>query len=178
MSRIGKQVIEIPEPVEIHKNETNQVSVKGPQGTLERSFKPEVEIVVEGRTVRFVPRDNSVRTRALWGTYASHISNMIQGVVKPYQKRLIIEGVGYKAEVQGQELVLTVGFSHPVRLTILDGLKVTAEKNLVSIEGVDKELVGLFAGRVRLVKRVEPYKGKGIRYEDEVIRRKEGKKSA
>ena len=177
MSRIGKQLLEIPKGTSVSVS-SGVVSVKGPQGELSRSFKPAVSVVVENELVRFIPKNDSLESRALWGTYAAHVSNMIQGVNKPFEKQLIVEGVGFRAEVSGNSLVMSLGFSHPVKLEIPKGLKVTAEKNVITISGIDLEEVGRFAAYVRDQKKPEPYKGKGIRYKSEVLRRKEGKKSA
>lgn len=176
MSRLGKKGIEIPEKTEVAIG-GNTVSVKGPKGSLQRDFLPDIKISVEGNTVSFVPVKENNATRALWGTYASHISNMIKGVNEGFEKKLILEGVGYKSQVNGNKLVLALGFSHPVEVLIPEGLKVTAEKNLVTVSGADKELVGSWSAQVRALKKPEPYKGKGFRYEGEVIRRKQGKKS-
>ncbi|MEX1027009.1 MAG: 50S ribosomal protein L6 [Candidatus Paceibacterota bacterium] len=177
MSRIGSQVIEIPSATELTQNDNGVVTVKGPKGELSRSFKPSVTIAIKGSEVKLTPKGNSSHVRALWGTYASHLVNMIQGVNETFTKRLAIEGVGFRAEVQGNDLVLTVGFSHPVKLPIPEGLDVSVADNVITINGIDKEVVGQFAARVRGTKKPEPYKGKGIRYEDEVVRRKEGKTS-
>ena len=117
-------------------------------------------------------------SRSLLGTYASHIKNMIVGVTTGYEKKLILEGVGFKSAVSGKSLDLALGFSHPVKVEIPEGLAVTADKNLITISGIDKEKVGQFSAYVRSLKKPEPYKGKGFRYDNEVIRRKQGKKSA
>jgi large subunit ribosomal protein L6 len=176
MSRIGKKGILIPEKTEAAFN-AGVFSVKGPKGSLERSFRPDISIVVEGREVLLsVPKENN-QTKALWGTYASHIKNMVKGVNDGFEKKLILEGVGFKSQVNGNKLVLALGFSHPVEVEIPAGLAVKAEKNLLTISGIDKELVGSFSAKVRDLKKPEPYKGKGFRYFDEVIRRKQGKKS-
>ncbi len=175
MSRVAKKPIIIPEKTTVAVDK-GVVSVKGPKGEMTRSFKPGIEIVVADGTVTLTlkrPED-----AVLWGTYASHIKNMIQGVVSGFEKKLIIEGIGFKSDVKGTELVMSLGFSHPVKMAIPAGLKVTADKNIVSISGVDKEAVGAFAAAIRAKKKPEPYKGKGIRYENEVIRRKQGKKAA
>lgn len=177
MSRVGKQIIEIPEKTSVTAA-AGAVSVAGPLGTLSRDFKNSITIAIEGSEIKLTPSDNSVSTRALWGTYASHIVNMIAGVNKVYEKKLMIEGVGFRSEVSGQKLTLALGFSHPVIVAIPEGIKVTAEKNVVTIIGIDKEAVGQFAANVRSLKKPEPYKGKGIRYHDEVVRRKQGKKTA
>lgn len=177
MSRVGKQIIEIPGGVEVAKS-GNTITVKGPKGTLTREFLPVVTITIENNTITFSPTEDTPFVRALWGTYASHVKNMVMGVVTPFEKKLILEGVGFKSEVAGTNLNLALGFSHPVVVPIFTGLTVTAEKNNITISGIDKELVGLFAAKVRAMKKPEPYKGKGFRYSDEVIRRKQGKKSA
>jgi len=177
MSRIGKRIIDVPAGVEIS-IEGAAVTVKGKLGTLTRSFPSSVEVKVENNQITFEPKRNSGDVKSLWGTVASHVANLIEGVVNGYTKKLILEGVGFKSEVKGKELALALGFSHPVSVPIPEGLTVTAEKNVVTVTGIDKELVGSFTAEVRSLKKPEPYKGKGFRYENEVIRRKEGKKSA
>lgn len=175
MSRVAKKPIIIPEKTEVKVNGL-AVSAKGPLGEISRDFKAGVEIKVENGTVVVTLKRSE--DYMLWGTYASHIKNMIEGVNKGFSKKLIIEGIGFKSDVKGAELVMSLGFSHPVSVTIPAGLKVTADKNIVAITGVDSEAVGKFAAQVRSLKKPEPYKGKGIRYETEVIRRKQGKKAA
>ncbi len=176
MSRIGKQQIEIPEKTEV--NITDDVLVvKGPLGELTRKLRPEIEIKIDGSIVTVNPTKESVFGRSLWGTYASHVKNMINGVNKPFEKKLIVEGVGFKSAVQGKNLNMSLGFSHDVIIAIPENLTVTAEKNIITISGIDKELVGQFTADIRAKKKPEPYKGKGIRYEGEVIRRKQGKKT-
>lgn len=177
MSKIGKQLIAITEKTEVMKDGP-LVTVKGPKGTLAREFGPEITIKIDGGIVTLAPVKDDIFSRALWGTYASHIKNMIKGVNDGYEKKLVLEGVGYKSEVAGKNLVLALGFSHPVKVEIPEGLKVTAEKNVVTISGIDKELVGQFSAKVRALKKPEPYKGKGFHYEGEVVRRKQGKKTA
>jgi len=176
MSRIGKKPITIPEKTEVTISE-GVITVKGPLGVLSKSYKPVVEIKVENGEVVVIPKKEDIATRALWGTYASHIGNMVSGVNKEYEKRLIIEGVGYKANVAGKVLTLNIGFSHPVPLDIPEGVSCEIEKDNIIIKGINKDDVGQFAAEVRSKKKPEPYKGKGIRYIDEVIRRKEGKKA-
>lgn len=176
MSRIGKKIIILPEKTEI-KVSTDSVSVKGPLGKLTRTLPPMIEVKVSGNEVTVHPKKITLESRALWGTYASHIINMISGVNKLFEKKLILEGIGFKSEVKGSQIVLALGFSHPVNVDIPEGLKVTAEKNIISVSGADKEMVGQFAARLRSLKKPEPYKGKGMRYDDEIIRRKQGKKS-
>lgn len=176
MSRIGKKIINVAPKTEVSFSD-GTLSVKGPLGELSRIFKPEIKIEVGDGTISLNPRRNSLDVLALWGTYASHIINMISGVHKPFEKKLVVEGIGYKSDVKGDELVMSLGFSHPVKIKIAKGLKVTAEKNVITVSGIDKELVGQFVAKIRDMKKPEPYKGKGIRYEAEVVRRKEGKKS-
>ena len=176
MSRIGKQIIEIPEKTEVLIDGVT-VKVKGPLGELERSFRDVVTISKIDEGIKVEPQDDSIFAKAMWGTVASHIKTMIAGVNKKFEKTLIIEGVGYRASVAGKTLTLSVGFSHDVKLEIPDGLEVTVEKNNIKVEGINKEEVGSFAAKIRIVKKPEPYKGKGIRYSDEIIRRKEGKKA-
>lgn len=154
------------------------VLVKGPLGELSRSLHPIIEIKIDGNTVTVVPRRMTLESRALWGTYASHLINMVSGVNKPFEKKLILEGIGYKSEVRGDKIVFALGFSHPVEVAIPSTLKVTAEKNNITISGSNKEEVGQFAAQIRALKKPEPYKGKGMRYDGEVIRRKQGKKTA
>lgn len=178
MSRIAKQPIPIPKGVEV-KLDAGVLSVKGPKGALTREVKPDVIILIDAENVVLKPKnDTDIFSRALWGTYASHVKNMLLGVTEGYAKKLILEGVGFKSEVKGKELVLALGFSHGVNVAIPEGLTVTAEKNNIVISGIDKEMVGQFAAKVRAMKKPEPYKGKGFRYDGEVIRRKQGKKAA
>ena len=174
MSRIGKKVIVIPEKTTVVMGD-GLVSVKGPLGELSRAFKNDIAVTVGAGQVTLAPKNEE--SAPLWGTYSAHLSNMIAGVNKLFQKKLIIEGIGFKSEVKGEELVLALGFSHPVKVKIPKGLKITAEKNLLTISGIDTELVGQFSAKIRSLKKPEPYKGKGIRYEKEVIRRKQGKKT-
>ncbi len=176
MSRIGKQEILIPAGVKIVQN-GNSLSVTGPKGTLTKVFRDDVVITVSASNVTLNIKRNDKFSKSLWGTYASHIKNMIKGVETPYQKKLILEGVGFKSEVKGKEFNFALGFSHPVIVKIPEGITATAEKNNITITGTDKELVGSFTAAIRALKKPEPYKGKGMRYEDEVIRRKQGKKT-
>lgn len=177
MSRVGKQRIAIPEKTTVTVAD-GLVTVKGPLGELSRSFKSDIGIASEGSEVVLTPVRDSNELYPLWGTYASHIKNMVEGVNKPYEKKLVMEGVGFRVELKGTSLVFALGFSHPVTIEIPKGLTVTVEKNNMTISGIDKELVGQFAAHIRDQKKPEPYKGKGIRYADEVIRRKEGKRAA
>ncbi len=178
MSRLAKQPIAIPNGVECTL-EGNILRVKGPKGELSRQFKTDVVRIEIGENGVQVSRaDDSLFSKALVGTYASHVRNMFKGVTEGFEKKLIVEGVGFRSEVKGGELHLALGFSHPVIMEIPEGLTVTAEKNVITVSGIDKEAVSQFAAKVRAKKKPEPYKGKGIRYEGEIIRRKQGKKSA
>lgn len=175
MSRIGKKIITLPADTEV-KVSGDQLSVKGPLGELSRTLHPVIEIKINGEEITVHPKKMTLESQALWGTYASHLTNMISGVNKLFEKRLILEGIGFKSEVKGSEIILALGFSHPVIISIPRGLKVTAEKNVITISGPDKEEVGQFASKLRSLKKPEPYKGKGLRYSDEIIKRKQGKK--
>lgn len=177
MSRIGKKGVIIPTGTTVAKN-GNTITVKGSQGTLSRDFNDLVLITINPESISFEPKNSSKEARALWGTYASHLGNMIEGVNKPFEKKLIIEGVGYKVEPQGNTLVFSLGFSHKVPLEIPEDVKATVVKNNITLSSINKESLGQFAAQIRSKKKPEPYKGKGIRYEKEVIRRKQGKKSA
>jgi large subunit ribosomal protein L6 len=176
MSRIGKKEIEIPDGVKITQS-GGAVVVVGPKGTISKNFRDDITISVAEKMVTLGIKRNDKFSKSLWGTYASHIKNMIAGVQTPYQKKLILEGVGFKSEVKGKEFHFALGFSHPVVVHIPEGLTATAEKNNITITGVDKELVGSFTASIRALKKPEPYKGKGMRYDTEVIRRKQGKKT-
>ncbi len=176
MSRIGKQEILIPAGVKATMNGGTFIVV-GPKGTLSKIFRDDVVVTVGDKSITLSIKRNDKFSQSLWGTYASHIKNMITGVETPYQKKLILEGVGFKSEVKGKELHLALGFSHPVIVSIPEGITTTAEKNNITVTGIDKELVGSFTAAVRSLKKPEPYKGKGMRYEGEVIRRKQGKKT-
>lgn len=177
MSRIGKQTVIVPAGTEVKLSGVT-FSAKGPKGTLTRDFPGAVTINIAGNEITFTPNKTNSEVNALWGTYAAHVKNMVVGVNEGYTKKLILEGVGFKSEVAGKVLKLALGFSHPVNVDIPEGLTVTAEKNNISVTGIDKELVGQFTASLRAMKKPEPYKGKGFRYSDEVIRRKQGKKAA
>ena len=176
MSRIGKQEILIPAGIKVTQN-GGVITVVGPKGTLTKNFRDDITITITDKNVALNVKRNDKFSKSLWGTYASHIKNMIEGVEKPYQKKLILEGVGFKSEVKGKELHFALGFSHPVVVSVPEGITATAEKNNITITGIDKELVGNFTASIRALKKPEPYKGKGMRYENEVIRRKQGKKT-
>ncbi len=177
MSRIGKKIISIPANTEVTFT-SGLFTVKGPNGSLSKKFTNQVALTITPENITLAPVKETIANRALWGTYGSHIINMITGVNTPFVKKLILEGIGYKSEVKADKLVMALGFSHQVIIAIPTTLKVTAEKNIITISGIDKEEVGAFAAMVRDWKKPEPYKGKGLRYEGEVIKRKQGKKSA
>lgn len=177
MSRLAKQAIQIPAKAEVSVAD-NTIAVKGPKGTLSKPTHRLVKVVVGAEGVQVSVANESLEARALVGTYASHVKNMLKGVTEGYTKKLLVEGVGYKWDVQGKNLNLALGFSHPVVVAIPEGLTLKADKGTLTIEGHDKEAVGQFAANIRALKKPEPYKGKGIRYDGEVIRRKQGKKAA
>jgi len=177
MSRTGKLPISIPAGTEVSVG-AGEITVKGKGGTLTRAMHPAVKIAVSGSEAIVEPANNTRIARALWGTYAAHLRNMVSGVNTPFVKKLQVEGIGYRAELTGKELKMSLGFSHPVLVTVPEGLTVAVDKNIISISGADKEAVGEFAASVRAIKKPEPYKGKGIRYEGEVVRVKAGKKAA
>ncbi len=153
------------------------LSVKGTKGVLTKRVHPLVHFAVGEAGVSVTPKDHSKLAKALTGTFASHVKNMIQGVEAPFMVKLILEGVGYRVEIKGREVVLTVGFSHPVILAIPEDVSVEVQKNVIKLESANKESVGQFAADIRRVKPPEPYLGKGIRYEGEIVRRKQGKKA-
>lgn len=177
MSRIGKKEITIPAGTEVSVA-SGVLTVKGKGGTLKKAVHAAVTINAGNGLVKVEPANKTRLARALWGTYASHVRNMIAGVNTPYVKKLQVEGIGYRAELAGKQLKMSLGFSHPVLIAVPEGVQVAVEKNIISISGADKEVVGQFAANVRSVKKPEPYKGKGIRYEGEVVRQKAGKKAA
>lgn len=176
MSRLAKKPITILPKTEVSYSGGN-ITVKGPLGTLVKPVSTDIKIVVENGIVNVMPSENMLNVASL-GTCVSHIKNMMEGVNKPFEKKLIIEGIGFKADIKGKDLVLSVGFSHQIVMPIPTDLKVTSEKNTITISGIDGEKVGQFAADIRSKKKPEPYLGKGIRYIDEVIRRKQGKKAA
>ncbi|OKL35911.1 50S ribosomal protein L6 [Domibacillus mangrovi] len=175
MSRVGKKPIELPEGVTITNN-NNELTVKGPKGELIRQFNKDLTIGVDGSTVTVSRPSDSKEHRTIHGTTRALLSNMIEGVSKGFERNLELVGVGYRAQKQGTKLVLNVGYSHPVEFEPENGIEIEVPVNTkISIKGIDKERVGAIAANIRQVRPPEPYKGKGIRYEGEHVRRKEGK---
>ncbi len=177
MSRIGKKEIPIPSGVQVNIQEDNRVTVKGPLGKLERSFDPSMTIEMENGHIKVGRPSDDRRNRALHGTTRALLANMIMGVTEGFQKVLQIEGVGYRVEASGDSIVLRMGHSHPVIFDPPEGITFEIHKNYrgITVKGPDKELVGQIAANIKDVRSVEPYKGKGIRYEGEYVRRKAGK---
>lgn len=176
MSRLAKKPIVIPEKTDVTVSGST-VTVKGPSATLSRVFHPAVRIQHENNAISVSLSGTSPKLKPLVGTTVAHIKNMIAGSGKPFEKKLVVEGIGFKAEVKAGTLTLALGFTHPVVVPIPKGLTVSVEKNVIKVSGPDIEAVGQFAAFVRARRKPEPYKGKGIRYETEVIRRKQGKKT-
>lgn len=176
MSRLARKPIAIPSKVTVS-TDGGVLSVKGPVATLERPIHPAVSLSVTPEGVTVAPADDTKLARALTGTFAAHARAMISGVETPFKRVLVMKGVGFKVELKGRDLVFNVGFSHPVTLTIPEGLEAKVEKLTITVEGADKQKVGQFAAEIRAIKPPEPYLGKGIAYDNEVIRRKQGKKA-
>jgi len=177
MSRVGRKPVAIPSGVTITQKD-GAVEVKGPRGTLRETLSARVRVDVAAGEVSFGRPDDLPPTRALHGLVRATVQNMVVGVTRGFLRELEIQGTGYRAEVKGKSLNLTVGYSHPVEMTIPDGLKVSVADNKIKIEGANRHQVGQFASNVREVRPPEPYKGKGIRYVDEQVRRKVGKAAA
>lgn len=181
MSRVGKKPILIPDGVEV-KIERDTVNVKGPKGEISQKIRPELKILIEDKKIQVMIQERGASsrtpklTKALWGLTRALIYNMVEGAKNGFEKKLEIQGVGYKAQGEGSNLTLNVGFSHSVVLKVPEGIMVAVEKNIITISGINKEAVGQFAAIIRKVKPPEPYKGKGIRYLGEKVRRKVGKK--
>lgn len=174
MSRIGKNPIEMPNGVSI-KVEGSLVTVTGPKGTLSREINPKIEVAVNGNTINVLNNNKEPQYKAYHGLYRQLIANMVTGVSQGYSKVLNVNGVGFKIAQQGQDLVLNIGFSHPVIVKAVPGITLSCDKTTIKVEGIDKELVGQFAAKVRDIKPVEPYHAYGISYSDEVVVRKEVK---
>jgi len=192
MSRVGKKPISIPENVEV-KVDGSRVTVKGPKGELSREVRPEIKVEVhpvksdevgakqfngvKDKEILFSPQKETKETQAFWGLTRALIANMVKGVTEGFEKKLEIQGIGFKASLEGQDLVLNVGFSHPVKMKPPEGINFSVEKNIITVSGIDIERVSQTAAKIRKVKPPEPYKGKGIKYLGEHVRRKLGKKA-
>ena len=184
MSRIGKKPIKIPEEVEV-KISGDLVVVKGPKGELSLKIRPEIKVEIKdadqrtgpsGKILVVTPRIETKKTKAFWGLTRSLLANNIKGVIEGYEKKLVIEGLGYKAALEGEDLVLRVGFTHPVKIKTPQGINFSVDKNIITISGISKEKVSQVAATIRKVRPPDPYKGKGIKYLGEIIKRKSGKK--
>jgi len=176
MSRIGKKLIEMPEGVKAEITD-KEIKVSGPKGELKQFIHPEIKVELKDNKIFVSPKSElSKKGRGLWGLYRALIFNMVEGVSKGFEKKLEIEGIGFKANVEGDNLVLNLGFTNPVKIKKIDGINFLVEKNVITVFGADKERVGHIAALIRKQRKVEPYKGKGIKYQGEKVRRKEGKK--
>ena len=176
MSRIGNRILSLPENVTLETN-GNIVTVKGPKGELSTEINKNITVTVDGNEVKVERKSDEYKN--FHGTANANISNMIIGVTDGFEKQLETVGVGYRFAIKGNELVVTAGFSHPVNVKIPEGIKLECPSNTeLTVKGIDKRLVGEFAANIRKIRKPEPYKGKGIRYKDEYVRRKEGKKAA
>ncbi|HIX68795.1 MAG TPA: 50S ribosomal protein L6 [Candidatus Anaerostipes excrementavium] len=179
MSRIGRLPIDIPAGVEVKIEEGNKVTVKGPKGTLEKCLPVEMTIKTEDNQVVVTRPNDLKKMKSLHGLTRSLVANMITGVSEGYEKKLEINGVGYRAQKKGKEITFNLGFSHPVVMSDPEGIETVMEgQNIIIVKGIDKEKVGQYAAEIRALRKPEPYKGKGIKYADEVIRRKVGKTGA
>ena len=178
MSKIGKKPIDIPAGITISISDKNEVVVKGPKGELADKFNSRIIIEQKENQIFLSPKNNTKKNFALWGLSRMLIANMIEGVSKGYEKKLEIQGVGYKVIQKGKNLDLSLGFSHIINFEAPEGIEFQVEKNIITVSGIDKQLVGQVAANIRSKKKPEPYKGKGIRYQGEHVRRKVGKKVA
>jgi len=177
MSRIGKKPIEIPQGVEV-KIEGQKVVVKGSKGELFQEVRPEIEVSVKEGKVFVTPKKETKGTNAFWGLTRALIANLIQGVTEGFERKLEIRGVGYRAALEGEDLDLKLGFSHPVKIKKPEGISFSIDKNIITVSGIDKQLIGEVAAKIRRIRPPDPYKGKGVRYLGEVVRKKEGKRAA
>lgn len=178
MSRVGNKSITIPEGVNVSVDDKNFVVVKGPKGELSFGFNAKMKVIIDGNILKVERPSDSIEDKTLHGTTRALLHNMVQGVTTEYSKTLLMEGVGYKATLQGKKLVISAGYSHLVEMPLPDGITVVVSSPTeFSIQGIDKQKVGQFAAEIRAIRKPEPYLGKGIRYKDEVVRRKEGKKA-
>jgi large subunit ribosomal protein L6 len=176
MSRVGKKPILIPESVEAEVKD-QKVTIKGPEGELSKEIRPEIKVEVKGNQILISPQAETKKTKAFWGLTRALLANMVKGVTEGFEKKLEIEGLGFRAAVKDEILELFVGFSHPVEIKAQKDIKFSVEKNIITVSGVDLEKVSQIAAAIRKVKPPEPYKGKGIRYLGEVVKRKVGKKA-
>ncbi|MDD2730683.1 MAG: 50S ribosomal protein L6 [Candidatus Portnoybacteria bacterium] len=176
MSKIGKQPINIPDGVEV-KISGNLVSVKGPKGELKREIPSEIKAELADKKILVSPASQTKRTAALWGLTRQLLANMVIGASQGFEKKLELQGVGYKVSLQGKDLSLSLGFSHPIIFSAVPGAEFKVEKNIISVSGMDKELIGQIAADIRKLRKPEPYKGKGIRYVGEAVKMKAGKKA-
>ena len=174
MSRIGKKPIVLPSGVNVTVN-GKIVTVSGPKGTLSREINPKIEVKIENNQIDVINNNKEPQYNAYHGLYRQLIANMVEGVSKGFEKSLNVNGVGFKINQQGKDIVLNIGFSHPVLLKSIDGIELSCDKNVITVKGIDKELVGQFAAKVRNIKPVEPYHAYGISYTDETVVRKEVK---
>ena len=175
MSRIGRLPVEVPAGVTVDIKEGNTVTVKGPKGTLERTLPSEMSIKLEDGSVVVTRPNDLKKMKSLHGLTRTLIHNMIEGVTNGFKKELDVNGVGYRVQKQGKDLIMNLGYSHPVEMTDPEGLESVVDGNKITVKGIDKEKVGQYAAEIREKRKPEPYKGKGIKYADEVIRRKVGK---
>lgn len=176
MSRVGKKPILISQGVQV-KIEGQTIKISGPKGELSKEIPAEIKVEIKEENISLSPKIETKRTNALWGLTRAILANMLKGVTEGYEKKLGIEGLGFRAQLSGDNLLLHVGYSHPVEIKAPPGIKFSVEKNIITVSGIDKELVGQIAANVRKVKPPEPYKGKGIKYVGEKIRKKLGKKA-
>jgi large subunit ribosomal protein L6 len=178
MSRLGKLPINLTKEIQA-RLDGDFIIIKGPKGELKEKINPDVKISVSAEAILVAVTDaDNKKKRSLWGLYRNLVKNMVEGVTRGFEKKMEISGVGYKASVSGRKLILSVGYSHPVEFVLPEGISAKVEENIITVLGFDKKLVGEIAARIRKIKEPEPYKGKGIRYIDEIIRRKEGKLAA
>ncbi len=176
MSRLGKLPVAIPEKVEVNLTDSH-VSVKGPKGELQTVITGDVNVSIDNGEVWVRPANDGKRARAMWGTVRSNIDNLVKGVTEGYSKTLEVNGVGFRAAVQGQVLTLSLGFSHDIKYVLPEGISASVEKQtVITLSGINKQRLGQVASEIRSLRKPEPYKGKGVKYQDEYIRRKEGKK--
>ncbi|MBZ9571848.1 50S ribosomal protein L6 [Patescibacteria group bacterium] len=175
MSRVGKKPILIPEKVEVEIKE-QRVKITGPRGEILQEIRPEIKVEVKEEKIFISPQIETKKTKAFWGLTRALLASHIKGVTEGYEKKLQLEGLGYRVVLEDNDLVLKVGFTHPVKIKVPEGIKFSVEKNIISVSGINKEKVFQIAAKIRKVRPPEPYKGTGIRYVGEVIRRKVGKR--